>query len=299
MYALQPRLPAELTDMVLDHLSTDVATLRTAAVVSKAWLPRSRVHLFHKVRTTTHFAALLRFLEHTPHVRPYIRCLVLDGPELYDDIAEEAEPEPGAPTTTLPPHLLAEILARVPRLNVLQLQNVSLHDSQYDDAQTEALPSTAAPPRRTLDVLQLMNVGSLSDTRDDVFRVLGLFSEIRFLHLDSVAHTLQDPRTSTLQLPLPDFRVHALKLADTHADVYYEAIRATNSRDVLKRVEVECSSVEHAVSLAAFLEYAGPALEHLAVDFTHCFRPSEDVDESEEIFMPGELLSHEHKLEAP
>ena len=281
MYNFVPRVPAELADMVLDQLSTDVDTLRKASTVCKAWLPRSRVHLFRKVCVTSDFDEFLEFLRSETQVQPYIRTLVLKGPDLYEI------DEPQAPQTTLPPHTIADIVALLPRLEVLQLQNVSLHDHKCDGM--HAAPAPLFPPR-TLGALQLMNVGSLSDTTNDIFGVLGLFSEIHFLHLAAVAHILHDPTAHAPQLPdtpLPQLRVHALKLEDTHTDIYYKAIRATDSKEVLRRIEVECSSDEHATALAEFLEYAGGGLEHLALDFTHCFRPDEDADDGEEIILAG------------
>ena len=41
-----PRLPAELTDRVIDHLHADHLTLATCSLVCKTWLPASRHHLF-------------------------------------------------------------------------------------------------------------------------------------------------------------------------------------------------------------------------------------------------------------
>ncbi|KAK0496847.1 hypothetical protein EDD18DRAFT_1164248 [Armillaria luteobubalina] len=43
------RLPPELTDIIIDELSRDCPTLRTCSLISKAFLPRSRVHLFRHI----------------------------------------------------------------------------------------------------------------------------------------------------------------------------------------------------------------------------------------------------------
>src|SRR5271170_2648382 len=44
---LMPRLPAELTDRVIDHLHSDRLTLARCSLVCKTWLPASRYHLFN------------------------------------------------------------------------------------------------------------------------------------------------------------------------------------------------------------------------------------------------------------
>lgn len=44
-----PRIPPELVDEVLDHLSDDMATLRTCSLVAKSWVHPSRRHIFNKV----------------------------------------------------------------------------------------------------------------------------------------------------------------------------------------------------------------------------------------------------------
>lgn len=45
-----PYLPQELVDQILDHLHDDSSTLLNCALVSRTWLPTSRMHLFSKIR---------------------------------------------------------------------------------------------------------------------------------------------------------------------------------------------------------------------------------------------------------
>ena len=48
-----PHLPAELLDHVVDHLHDTKHTLGTCCLVSKSWIPRTRIHLFASVRFDT------------------------------------------------------------------------------------------------------------------------------------------------------------------------------------------------------------------------------------------------------
>ena len=42
-------LPQEILDHIVDHLHGEPATLRAICLVSKSWIPRTRIHLFHSV----------------------------------------------------------------------------------------------------------------------------------------------------------------------------------------------------------------------------------------------------------
>lgn len=44
-----PRVPQELVDEILDHLADESATLRSCALVAKAWMYSSRRHLFNNI----------------------------------------------------------------------------------------------------------------------------------------------------------------------------------------------------------------------------------------------------------
>ena len=47
-------LPPEILDIVVDHLHDEPAALRACCLVSKSWVPRSRIHLFAHVTFNTH-----------------------------------------------------------------------------------------------------------------------------------------------------------------------------------------------------------------------------------------------------
>ena len=80
-----PYLPQELVDHIIDHLHDDRLTLNNCSLVSRAWLPTSRLHLFAKVSLTvspTNTLAptelckrLHRLLSATPSLIPNIREL--------------------------------------------------------------------------------------------------------------------------------------------------------------------------------------------------------------------------------
>lgn len=271
-----PRLPAELTDMVIDNLWDHKQSLAATSLVARAWLPRSRVHKFSQVRVKNDFSTLLEHLQSTPLLRPYVQKLILQGPDVYDvdDPMDEDAPRPQG--VTLSPLLLAEILSQLPHLHELQLHHLSLH------AHTQhQLPPY---PLRRLEKLALMNVGSSHDTTYDVLRVLFLFSDIAFLHLDSLAQAWAPPGRWSANRRI---RVGALRLDNVPNDVYLEVMRAVGTPRTMRSVEAEVADVEDAAALASLTAEAGPALEHVTVDLTHCFRPSYYAEDPDEIFVPG------------
>ena len=48
-----PRLPAEMLDLIIDHLHDTTHALRDCCLVSKLWVPRTRNHLFADIEFPT------------------------------------------------------------------------------------------------------------------------------------------------------------------------------------------------------------------------------------------------------
>ena len=46
---MSPSLPSEILDLIVDHLCRERNTLKTCCLASKAWVPRTRRHLFAHV----------------------------------------------------------------------------------------------------------------------------------------------------------------------------------------------------------------------------------------------------------
>lgn len=69
-----PHLPPEVVDVILDHLASHPRTLRRCSVVARAWLPRSRHHLFRRLSIST--SQLYRFLARCELFGPAVVSLV-------------------------------------------------------------------------------------------------------------------------------------------------------------------------------------------------------------------------------
>ena len=46
---MSPSLPPEILDLIAGHLHDEPTTLGACCLVSESWIPRTRIHLFHRV----------------------------------------------------------------------------------------------------------------------------------------------------------------------------------------------------------------------------------------------------------
>jgi len=92
-----PYLPQELVDYIIDHLHDDRLTLNNCSLVSRAWLPTSRLHLFAKVSLTVSPANTLPPTE----LCRRLHLLLSTSPSLIPNIRELdiCEGSPGQPQT--------------------------------------------------------------------------------------------------------------------------------------------------------------------------------------------------------
>lgn len=70
-------IPPELTDIIIDHLYNNKATLRSCSLVGRQWTPAAQYHLFHTISTSEYYVPQSRrfaqLLEASPHLGPYVR----------------------------------------------------------------------------------------------------------------------------------------------------------------------------------------------------------------------------------
>jgi hypothetical protein len=85
-YTMTPRstISRELIDYIIDYLYDQPSTLKNCCLVSKAWVPPSRSHIFSKVvvgeRVARPFFRIFLPPSSKPksNVAPYVRSLLLD-----------------------------------------------------------------------------------------------------------------------------------------------------------------------------------------------------------------------------
>jgi hypothetical protein len=81
--SMLPAIPQKLSDMILDFLHCDAAALRSAGLVCKSWLPRSRFHLFSDIcwKLGHHDHVLELICAERSTIPPHILTLILEGNE--------------------------------------------------------------------------------------------------------------------------------------------------------------------------------------------------------------------------
>jgi hypothetical protein len=88
---LDPRLPPEMLDYVIDHLHDTRDALRNCCLVSKSWIPRTRKHLFADIKFPT--VESLQSWKETfpdPSTSParYANTLAIDYPQVVTAVDE-------------------------------------------------------------------------------------------------------------------------------------------------------------------------------------------------------------------
>ena len=83
-----PRLPAELTDRIIDFCHNDKRTLKNCALVHSSWLPASRLHLFctitpfgvrERTSQVTRFESILTESPSSLSIIPYIKIVEIES----------------------------------------------------------------------------------------------------------------------------------------------------------------------------------------------------------------------------
>ncbi|THU79253.1 hypothetical protein K435DRAFT_698252, partial [Dendrothele bispora CBS 962.96] len=75
-----PSFPQELCDAFIDFLWDSKADLQSCALVSRAWLPKSRLHLFHSFKASFLSNDVRRFYESLVNINasPHLRSLLYE-----------------------------------------------------------------------------------------------------------------------------------------------------------------------------------------------------------------------------
>lgn len=181
---LEPPLPAELFELVIDCLSDSKETLLTVCLTSRHYVNAARRHLFRSLKVTApahcdSFGFFLNFLDNTGlSVRSSVRNLSLAAP-LVDDRGRAL---PFGQRTQLTSRLLYSILESLPGLESLSMLCVKL--------QSTPLPSFEECHLRDLDRVSFLHVTAspLCYGLSDYYSFLSLFREVRTLRVEEYTY---------------------------------------------------------------------------------------------------------------
>lgn len=156
------RLPQELVDHIIDHLFDDSPTLKRCALVSQAWLPTSRLHLFAKVSLKAT----------SPQQGPAIlqeRCKRLHGilvrnPEIICNI-RELEICEGSPLHHPYPDVQCSTTWVTTERTLMALFRMLTHVKRFDFAATSTMYWTLLPPTFQVALCNLLSLPTLTYVR--------------------------------------------------------------------------------------------------------------------------------------
>ncbi|KAI0090841.1 hypothetical protein BDY19DRAFT_992248 [Irpex rosettiformis] len=262
------KLPAELTDAILDQLRGDKSTLLNCAVVCSSWLQTSRYHLFHTLRIdnskpSRSFSDFVAFIRGSPHICAYIHSLSLQG--------NGTDAIPG-----IGPILLSQILRELPSLCDLELDNVIWERATGFREDSEPCSLTSWPLKRPCNSLLLRRLrscatGGRTCLINDIFDVLSTFSSLKSFTLERITYSRSieppaadgDSRVRLEQLDISTASEHGT----LPEQLFFNALRARVCLDTLSNVNLRCSHGEHAQLIGSFLRDVNPT--NLTLDLSH------------------------------
>ena len=255
---MPPKLPPELIDQTIGHLRSDQATLQACSLVSHAWLPASRHHLFHQIKLYTggdKIVEFRKFLEGTPQIPGAIcslslRCNETSSPYTSSTINADA----------ICVHDLATLLSRLPSLKNLEVN--------HSHIECRCVPR----PREVGDFRMervAIRIGTMARI-EDVVEIMSLFSSTGRLELACLRPLMEvaEPPHSSLQNLEKNFlQVESLKLLYLDGRLLTEILsRGLFSTAALTCVDISCNEMDQVRSLGILIREIGPQLLEFSFD---------------------------------
>lgn len=279
-----PHLAAELTDMIIDHLHDDKASLSNCSVVSRQWLDASQHHLFHTVRlvgVTSQWGvdSFLQLLERIPRLSQYVRTLEVLGDRWYS-------PHQHIKASCLGPTHLAAFMS------FPCLRNLTFTSTVWDSDRVAQMPMLPCS-LDTLTLSHFTSFGSGAASLKDVLAVITPFSAISKLRLLRTNVTVDPIPNPILHLPSSMVRLQALSLGPVpRSSTLYSALSRIRFCSTIQSVKIEMGDWSQASDIAVFMRDAAQNVMRLELDVSSCRSIWLDVE-------PEMILDGEHTLNLP
>ncbi|KAK0443969.1 uncharacterized protein EV420DRAFT_1575756 [Desarmillaria tabescens] len=213
-------VPTELIKMIIDEIAEEKSTLRSCALVCRAWTPIAHMHIFHSLHITVHIdcwkspllffapsihvsknvGALNRLLRSSPHISSYVKRLTITTS--YDHWFYCSIPATLADIVNTKlghfwNYFLPCFLRSLDRVEELILPQNLRH------------PLSENVPKRVIDGLgcvlrstSLTSFAMLSGSSNDLYAMLGQCRALRDLHVGDITFHDETPNPSSFP-PLP------------------------------------------------------------------------------------------------
>lgn len=273
--------PPELRDLVIDCLRTDTVALRACSLTSKAWLPRSRHHLFRRVQVHPgHLGDAFKvLLQDCPEIGKYIREMDISG---VGDETVVPEAFPGRWPT------LAHITAPAARKDRVHRADIWLANilppspntlSRVTSLRLFSLPITphlASLLGTHFGNVTIVNLDSCrSETFGDLLSLPRALVKVESLRMDGVKWfrpLYHRPEGNTVTRPCS---LKSLILTGKiDATTVIEWLVEQRRYESLFLLSCYLSSDASAIAVQKLLEAVGPALHELAVGFSEVNDPT-------------------------
>lgn len=271
-----PLLPQELIDHIIDQLHNNTTSLKACAVVSRAWLPSSRLHLLSQTQVNeSHFHEFFKFTRDCEHGPQYIRRLTLNG---------QLSQHTGAPNhVPVTPAVLSSILSHLPHIEHLFLFMVLLREEESNPRSKPILIPPlprSIPPMYNLKSLTLYYCGSHDDRLIHVAEILGVFQTIGELTIRSLRFAmglgepdmeLQLVRTAVPSLPA----LGTVKITDRplRTNLYLCLLVLPRMSSNLDTLEISSGHDWDHAPLGSLLLHVGPQLKRLLMEMCGFVEP--------------------------
>ena len=241
-------LPPELVDVIIDFLYDEPRALKNCALVSRSWLLSSRYHLFHTYTITDRLKAqnCIIFFKITPDVAAQIRNLEVKRG--FDHFIEFTE--------------LVDIMHALPSLRSLAISEISLGKPEPRQNTLVPEPIPANPAFETLERLIVNTCNITTYEFGLLFRLLGLFSEIRRVELRQRSIARMSPNNATFLAVAPPYHTSIVHLLVHNIPIHVVAnlVRRTRTADMLQTLEFDDDKLEwpDAEEVGAIFADVGP-----------------------------------------
>jgi len=172
-------LPAEITDIVVDHLYNDPTTLFALSLVSRQWLWCSRYHLFYSIRLRSKEENYSEYLEK-------FTAFVKERPDVATRIREVTLGRKPLPSNSQPVIRLTWILYFIPLLP--SLRTLIIHSSELHSSE---ILTASLPPRPILRKLVLSRTWADLETYCHFLSCIQIQHSLELLHATMIQHPLE------------------------------------------------------------------------------------------------------------
>lgn len=273
-------LPLELVEIIIDFLSPDPKALRKACLVSRAWVPICRTHLFRRI--VLHWCdngvrrsnSLFSLLTHTPFIANYIREL-----SIHEGLISNH-----SRITFCFAHSLSlpKLLYCLPHLRLLEFRASALtHWSELSTELVHAVSHVATCSALDELILGSWNFSSQPKALDALLTAAA--KNVKILALTDIVTPLvpegypgvvgpddEVPGVVGVWFPSEELTLKSLSINDGAASMVPFCAHWFYMRPSARVRSLQLSCATHQSNISDLLRVLGESLEHLELDIRAC-----------------------------